>query len=76
MAKTAKSRSIEGPVVDPELINAARDYVFNTKPLRQVPCRICGSPGATDRSDKLCWICRHLKISAWRESEAQDSASE
>jgi hypothetical protein len=32
-------------------------------------CRICGSPGASKRFDMLCWVCRRLKISAWKDVE-------
>jgi ribosomal protein S14 len=30
-------------------------------------CRVCGSPGASKRHDMLCWVCRRLKISAWKD---------
>ncbi|MBI1355690.1 MAG: hypothetical protein GC160_15230 [Acidobacteria bacterium] len=46
-------------------------YVFET-PARQVtPCRVCGDKSATEESEGLCWVCRRLKISAWRDSEMQ-----
>lgn len=32
-------------------------------------CRVCGSPGASKRHDMLCWVCRRLKISAWKDIE-------
>ncbi len=32
-------------------------------------CRVCGSPGASKAQDMLCWVCRRLKISAWRDIE-------
>ncbi len=34
-----------------------------------LPCRVCGSPGASKRFDMLCWVCRRLKISAWKDVE-------
>lgn len=76
MAKTSKARGGEIPIVNPQLIDAAKDYVFRSKPVRRVACRVCGVPGATERSDRLCWICQHLKISAWRDSEAQEAATD
>ena len=46
-------------------------YVFQA-PARQVhACRVCGDKSATEESEGLCWVCRRLKISAWRESEMQ-----
>ena len=32
-------------------------------------CRVCGSLGASKRDDMLCWVCRRLKISAWKDVE-------
>lgn len=32
-------------------------------------CRVCGSTGASKRQDMLCWVCRRLKISAWKDVE-------
>jgi rubrerythrin len=63
-------------VVDPELLEAARKTVFQPKPPRTFACRVCGSGGATEQSDSLCWVCRRLKISAWREIEQQMPLSE
>jgi hypothetical protein len=37
-------------------------------------CRICNSPGASTKNDGLCWVCRRLKISAWRDVEKLGSA--
>jgi hypothetical protein len=78
MAKTSKAGGGEVPIVSPQLIDGAKDFVLRSKPVRRVPCRVpgCGVLGATERSDGLCWVCQHLKISAWRDSAAQESASE
>ena len=76
MAKTSKAGGGEVPIVNPQLIDGAKDFVLRSKPVRRVPCRVCGVHGATERSDRLCWICQHLKISAWRDSGAQESVSE
>jgi hypothetical protein len=32
-------------------------------------CRICGGSGAIRKDDMLCWVCRRLKNSAWRDVE-------
>ena len=75
MSKTSKPQDIEGPSVHPQVIDAARDYVYEPKPVSKFPCKVCGTSGATERSDGLCWVCRRLKISAWRDSDGQDSAA-
>ena len=61
----------ETRVVDPALLESARKTVFEPKPPKTFACRVCGSEGATEQSDGLCWVCRRLKISAWREIEQQ-----
>ena len=70
MKKKGRSRSVnEELVVDPKLLQSAQDIVFEPKPLKTFACQVCGSEGATTQSEGLCWVCRRLKISAWREVE-------
>ena len=38
-------------------------------PDKRLLCRVCGSPGASKKNDMLCWVCRRLKISAWKDVE-------
>ena len=38
-------------------------------PNNQLLCRVCGSLGASKKDDMLCWVCRRLKISAWKDVE-------
>ena len=63
-------------VVDPEVLKSAREGVFRPIPPKTFPCRVCGEEGATERSDRLCWVCRRLKVSAWRDIERQVLLSE
>ena len=56
-------------IVETQLPDSVQEYIFRTKPVRRFPCRVCTAPGARESSGGLCWICRRLKISAWRESE-------
>ena len=75
MSKPTKPQNIEVPVAAPPVIDVARDYVFEPKPVSRFPCKVCGTSGATERSDRLCWVCRRLKISAWRDSDVQEASS-
>ncbi|MFZ5927804.1 MAG: hypothetical protein ACOYX1_10205 [Acidobacteriota bacterium] len=34
-------------------------------------CVVCGSEVAPFSEENLCWVCRRLKISAWRETDSQ-----
>ncbi|MCY4584407.1 MAG: hypothetical protein OXB98_00060 [Bryobacterales bacterium] len=63
-------------VVDPEVLKSAREGVFRPIPPKTFPCKVCGEAGATERSDRLCWVCRRLKVSAWRDVERQMPLSE
>ncbi len=66
----------EQPVVPLELLETAKNSVIDTKPKKTYRCRVCGADGATEQSEMLCWVCRRLKISAWREIEQQVPMSE
>ena len=66
----------EPPVVPPELLESVRMAVLDPKLKKTGRCRVCGADGATEQSEMLCWVCRRLKISAWREIEQQVPMSE
>lgn len=34
-------------------------------------CVVCGESVAPFSTEELCWVCRRLKISAWRENDNQ-----
>lgn len=36
---------------------------------KDAKCVVCGDPVAPFSMEELCWVCRRLKISAWRESD-------
>ena len=39
-------------------------------------CTVCGEQQAPNSSEGLCWVCRRLKISAWRDSDLQPSGQQ
>lgn len=39
-------------------------------------CSVCGDPRAPNSTEGLCWVCRRLKISAWRDSDPQLATQE
>lgn len=67
MAKARKTRTARraAQVVPPKI---------HRKPAEK--CVVCGDPVAPFSIEELCWVCRRLKISAWRESDNQMSAPE
>ena len=40
------------------------------------PCVVCGADVAPFSTEELCWVCRRLKISAWRDIENQSAMQE
>lgn len=44
--------------------------------IRDEKCTVCGEPVAPNSTELLCWVCRRLKISAWRDSDLQASLTE
>lgn len=60
----------------------AKKSVEAPKPSAAKKCAVCGSlctplagPQQEDNED-LCWVCRRLKISAWRDNDQQMSVQE
>lgn len=41
-----------------------------------VPCVVCGEQSAPNSNEQLCWVCRRLKISAWRDTDLQPAQGE
>lgn len=39
-------------------------------------CVVCGADVAPFSTEELCWVCRRLKISAWRDVEGQAAIQE
>lgn len=77
MANSRKKASPpETPVVPPEILEQARKSLETDKLHRTAKCVVCGSDTPANASEGLCWVCRRLKISAWRDSDIQMNAQE
>jgi hypothetical protein len=60
------------PVVPPDLLEKAKQSVSPDRLKKVEKCSVCGAETATVAvGETLCWVCRRLKISAWREIEQQ-----
>ena len=69
----------QAPVISADLLEKAKKSIQADTLMRQAKCTVCGSegaPAATDPDEQLCWVCRRLKISAWRDSDQQMPAQE
>jgi len=43
---------------------------------KMIRCVICDSETQEGSPEQMCWVCRRLKISAWRDTEQQMPAQE
>ena len=64
------------PVVPAEILEKAKRSLSNDLLKKPVKCTVCGSETSADVAEQLCWVCRRLKISAWRDNEQQMPAQE
>lgn len=78
MAK--KSTQSSEPVVPEQIMELAKKSLDTDKIKVTKRCFVCGSDyapsSAPNQDEELCWVCRRLKISAWREVDQQISAQE
>ena len=59
------------PVVPEEILESAKRSISMDRLTKPGKCSVCGSETASTSAEPLCWVCRRLKISAWREVEQQ-----
>jgi hypothetical protein len=64
------------PVVPPEILEKAKEAISTDRLTKVRKCTVCGSETQLVASEGLCWVCRRLKISAWRDVEQQMPAQE
>jgi hypothetical protein len=63
-------------VVPPEMLELAKRAIAPDRVAKAVKCSVCGAETTIAAAEPLCWVCRRLKISAWREIEQQMPAQE
>jgi hypothetical protein len=77
-----KKKPLAGPIIAREILTLANEAVAPRRAKNPKPSIVCGSVSAPQVSaqgsddENLCWVCRRLKISAWRETTDQLSAQE
>ncbi|MCC7153442.1 MAG: hypothetical protein IT161_02640 [Bryobacterales bacterium] len=67
MRRVKRNRTVSEPPSEPRPQKATG---------AEAKCVVCGDPVAQLSTEELCWVCRRLKISAWREVDNQLSAPE
>jgi len=63
-------------VVPAELLEQAKLAISADRLKKVAKCSVCGAESSGPADEPLCWVCRRLKISAWREIEQQMPAQE
>ena len=63
-------------VVPEVLLEEARRAIESDRFKKVQHCVVCGAECAPTSSEGLCWVCRRLKLSAWRDSDTQMPAQE
>jgi hypothetical protein len=58
------------------LINDTRKILEAGRTEKPKPCVVCGEQCAPTSTEGLCWVCRRLKLSAWRDTDTQMPAQE
>ena len=64
------------PVVAPEIVESAKRSLAGERLRPGAKCIVCSGETAPGGTEQLCWVCRRLKISAWRDVEQQLPAQE
>ena len=76
-----KPHAPAGPVISPQIVapeirEGARRSLETDRLKTSVKCSVCGADATPNTAEQLCWVCRRLKISAWRDVEQQMPAQE
>ena len=66
----------EPAVISKEIIQRAKAAIYSDRIAPIAKCTVCAGEAAPNSTESLCWVCRRLKISAWRDADQQMTASE
>ena len=67
-----KAQPKSEPVVPAEILEQAKRAISPDRLTKAAAkCSVCGADTNIVAEEPLCWVCRRLKISAWREIEQQ-----
>lgn len=64
------------PVVAPEILAEAKRSISPEASKAPAKCSVCGAESSGAGDEPLCWVCRRLKVSAWREIDQPMPAQE
>ena len=70
------SAELGGPVVPEVILEQAKRAIESDRLRKPARCTVCTAEVAPGASENLCWVCRRLKLSAWRDADSQMPAQE
>ena len=70
-AEVVPAEVLPAEVVPVGLLEQAKQSVSPDRLKKIEKCSVCGGEATVAAGETLCWVCRRLKISAWREIEQQ-----
>jgi hypothetical protein len=77
VAKAMVPKAAAPEIVVPEaILEAAKRAIEADRIRKPMACVVCGGECAPSSTETLCWVCRRLKLSAWRDSDSQMPAQE
>jgi len=76
MRRKTPAKPPAGPIVSPEILEQAKRSISPDKAKGVIKCTVCAADVAEGSPEQLCWVCRRLKVSAWRDIEQQMPAQE
>jgi hypothetical protein len=62
--------------ISAELLERAKRSISTDRLKKATRCAVCNAETISAGDEPLCWVCRRLKISAWREIEQQAPVQE
>jgi hypothetical protein len=77
-----KKKPVPEPIISPRILEMAKRSIEVDRAVISHRCAVCGAASTpltgphSGKDEDLCWVCRRLKISAWRDSDQQLSAQE
>lgn len=73
---TVVSSELPESLVPEVILEQAKRAVDSDRYRKRAACTVCGGEVAPNSAEKLCWVCRRLKLSAWRDADLQMPAQE
>jgi hypothetical protein len=72
----AAGQALPDTLVPDLVVEQAHSVLEDLAPKKSSKCVVCAEECAPNSAEGLCWVCRRLKFSAWRDSDTQMPAQE